>query len=167
MKRLGNLAVAVLAVAVLAIVTLTPASAQQKTLKDAIAGAWEIVSLIDEYDTGRKNNPWGAGLKGRIMFDGAGQFSQIIIGEKQESMKLPDPRRPDALVVAYFGTYTVNEGDKTISMKLERATNSSRDGSEQKLTVKSSTEDTLVLVGSPRKDQHGTFSPHFELRRAK
>lgn len=141
--------------------------AEDKPLKDALAGAWAIVSLTDEYDTGKKNNPWGAGLKGRITFDGAGQFSQIIIGEQQESMKSPDPRRPDALTVAFFGSYTVTEGDKTIVMKLERGTNSSRDGSEQKLTVKSSTADTLVLVGSPRKDQHGTFSPHFELRRAK
>ena len=73
----------------------------------------------------------------------------------------------DAIAVAFFGSYTVNEGDKTIVMKLERGSNSSRDGSEQKLTVKSSTGDTLVLVGSPRKDQHGTFSPIFELRRAK
>jgi len=155
------------AVALLWAAPLGASWAQEKPLKDAIAGAWAIVALTDEYDTGKKNNPWGAGLKGRIMFDGAGQFSQIIIGEKQESMKSPDPRRPDALAVAFFGSYAVNEGDKTIVMKLERGSNSSRDGSEQKLTVKSSTGDTLVLVGSPRKDQHGTFSPIFELRRAK
>ena len=155
------------AVVVLCAAPLCTLQAQDKPLKDSIVGAWTIVSLTDEYDTGRKIETFGAGLKGRIMFDGAGQFSQIIIGEKQASMKTPDPRRPDALIVAYFGSYSVNEGDKTISMKLERHTNSFRDGSEQKVTVKSSTADTLVLVGSPRKDQHGTFSPHFELRRAK
>ena len=154
-------------VVVLCAAPLGTLQAQDKSLKDSIVGAWTIVSLADEYDTGRKIETFGAGLKGRIMFDGAGQFSQIIIGEKQESMKTPDPRRPDALIVAYFGSYSVNEGDKTISMKLERHTNSFRDGSEQKVTVKSRTADTLVLVGSPRKDQHGTFSPHFELRRAK
>lgn len=142
-----------------------PSWSQQKALKDTIVGAWLISSLIDVYEDGRKNNPWGAGMKGMIVFDSSGWFSQMIIGEKQESMKSSDPRRPDALIVAYYGTYTVNEADKTVSMKLVRATNSSRDGSEQKLTIEASTGDVLVFVGSPRKDQQGTFSPHFELKR--
>jgi len=140
--------------------------AQQKTLKDTIVGAWEMTSVIDEYEDGKKNNPWGAGMKGMLVFDSKGWFSQMIIGEKQESMKSPDPRRPDALAVAYYGTYSVNEADKTVSMKLVRAANSSRDGTEQKLTIKASTANSLTLVGSPRKDQQGTFSPHLVLKRA-
>jgi hypothetical protein len=140
--------------------------AQQRTLKDTLMGAWEMTSVIDEYEDGKKNNPWGAGMKGMLVFDSKGWFSQMIIGEKQESMKSPDPRRPDALAVAYYGTYSVNEADKSVSLKLIRAANSARDGSEQKLIIKASTADTLTLIGSPRKDQQGTFSPQLQLKRA-
>jgi hypothetical protein len=152
------------------VLMLMPAAgspAQEKPLKEAIVGAWSLTSVFDEYESGQKNNPFGTGVKGSLMFDSSGRFSQIVIGERQDDMKQADPRRPDALAVAYFGTYTVSEADKIVSMKLERAANSSRDGAELKLTIKSISADALSFVGSPRKDQRGTFSPHLELKRAK
>jgi hypothetical protein len=142
------------------------AVSQQKSLKDTIAGSWSITSISDQYENGKKNNPWGAGLKGNIAFDGAGRFSQIIIGEAQPAMKTAEPRKPDALVVAYYGSYTVNEGNKTIACKLDGASYSPRAGTQLTWTV-ASKGDTMSLVGSPRKDQEGTFSPHLELKRTK
>jgi hypothetical protein len=142
------------------------AVSQQKSLKDTIVGSWSITSVVDQYESGKKNNPWGAGVKGQLMFDGAGRFSQIIIGEAQPAMKTADPRKPDALVVAYYGSYTVNEGSKTIAQKWDGASYSSRVGSQFTWTV-AIKGDTVSLVGSPRKDQEGTFSPHLELKRAK
>ena len=34
-------------------------------------------------------------------------------------MKTDDPRKPDAMVVAYFGSYTVDEAGKKITGKIE------------------------------------------------
>ena len=99
-------------------------------------------------------------------FDAAGRFSQIIIGDAQPAMKTPDPRKPDAPVVAYYGNYTVNEGAKTIAVKVDAGSYSPRAGSELTWTVEIK-GDTLSLVGSPRKDQEGTYTPRVELKRAK
>ncbi|HXM81658.1 MAG TPA: lipocalin-like domain-containing protein [Burkholderiales bacterium] len=138
---------------------------QQKSLKDTIVGSWSITSVIDQYENGKKSNPWGA-VKGNVSFDGAGRFSQIIIGEAQPAMKTAEPRKPDALVVAYYGGYTVNEGTKTIAAKIDGASYSPRLGTPQTWTV-AIDGDTVTLVGSPRKDQEGTFTPRLELKRAK
>ena len=142
------------------------AVAQQKTLKETIVGTWSVASVSDHYEDGKKINPWGAGMSGNLTFDNSGHFSQILIGEQQPAMKSNDPRRADALAIAYFGSYTVNEADKVVSVKVEHATNSSRNGADQKWTVTISA-DALSLVGSPRKDDKGTFSPHLEVKRAK
>ena len=117
---------------------------------------------------GTKLNPWGDGMKGAFTFDKNGRFTQIFIGEKQAAMKTDDPRRADALTLAFIGSYSVSEGDKVISVRNERATNSIRDRAEQKWTVTSFGDDAMTLVGAtPRKDLHGTFIPHVELKRAK
>jgi hypothetical protein len=156
------LVVAALGLAVLPGIAL----GQQKSLKDTIIGSWSITAVVDQYQSGKKINNWGT-VKGNVSFDAAGRFSQIIIGDAQPAMKTADPRKPDAPVVAYYGSYTVNEGAKTIAGKLDGASYSPRVGSEQTWTVEAIKGDTLTLVGSPRKDQEGTFSPRLELKRAK
>jgi hypothetical protein len=79
-------------------------------------------------------------------------------------MKTDDPRKPDAPVVAYYGSYTVDEAGKKIIGKIEAASYSSRANSETMWTVQGS-GDNLTLIASPRKDQHGTFIPKLEVRR--
>lgn len=141
------------------------AVSQQKSLKDTIVGSWSITSVVDQYESGKKINNWGT-VKGNISFDAAGRFSQIIIGDAQPALKTPDPRKPDAPVVAYYGTYTVNEGSKTIAIKLADASFSARAGTQQTWIVEIK-DDILSLVGGPRKDQEGTFTPRLEIKRAK
>lgn len=143
------------------------AASQQTSLKDTIVGSWSIATVIDQYESGKKLDNWGKGVKGNISLDAGGRFSQIIVGEAQPSMKTPDPRKPDAPVVAYYGTYTVNEGAKTVSFKLEAASYSPRVGTVNTWTVALKGNDAMTIVGSPRKDQEGTFNPRLELKRAK
>jgi len=157
---------AAVAVLPLAVASSSGALAQQKTIKEMIAGSWSIVSAIDKYEDGTSKNPWGPGVKGNTLFDGNGHFSQILISGPEASMKTADPRRPDAYVVAYYGTYTVNEADRSISTKLEYAAYSARAGAQFTWKV-SGSGDALTFVGSPRKDQHGTFSPIIEIKRVK
>ena len=103
-------------------------------------------------------------VKGQITFGRTGRFTQILVGPATAAMKTDDPRKPDALTVAYYGTYSVDEAGKKINAKVEAATYSARANSEQSWTVQGS-GDKLTLIGSPRKDQHGTFSPKLEVRR--
>jgi Lipocalin-like domain len=150
----------------LCIACVTGASAQNKSFKDALTGTWIIVSVFDQDEKGEKHNPWGNGIKGALMFDGKGRFAQIIIGERQAGLKSADPRKPDAPVLAYFGTYTVDETGTKVSVKLDQATNSIRNGASQSWTI-SGTGDKMTFVGSSRKNEKGTFSPHIDTIRAK
>ena len=152
-----------LAVAGLAIGTGL-AAAQEKPFKEAIIGAWIVTQVFDEYSNGEKRDNWGGPVKGQITFGRTGRFTQILVGPATAAMKTDDPRKPDALTVAYYGTYSVDEAGKKINAKVEGATYSARANSEQSWTVQGS-GDKLTLIGSPRKDQHGTFSPKLEVRR--
>ena len=137
------------------------ATAQQTSL----VGSWSVAAVVDQYESGKRINNWGT-VKGNISFEAGGRFSQIIIGDAQPALKSADPRKPDAPVVAYYGSYTVNEAGKTISFKLEAASYSPRVG----MPITSSFTidgDSMTLVGSPRKDQEGTFTPRLELKRAR
>ncbi len=51
-----------------------------------------------------------------------------------------------------------------INAKIEAATYSARANTDTSWTVEGS-GDTLTLVGSPRKDQHGTFTPKLQVKR--
>ena len=140
------------------------APAQEKSFKEAIIGPWIITSVFDEYQSGEKKDNWGGPVKGQLTFGRTGRFTTIIIGPSAASMKTDDPRKPDALVVAYYGSYTVDETGKKINGKIEGASYSPRVNMDTTWTVQGS-GDKLTLIGSPRKDQHGTFSPKLEVRR--
>ena len=141
-----------------------PEAAFGQSLKTAIVGTWVLTAVADQYDSGESVNNWGT-AKGNLTFNPGGRFSQIIIGDAQPALKSPDPRKPDAPVVAYYGTYSVNDATKTVSLNIEAASWSARVGTGQSLVVEIK-GDTMNLVGSPRKDQRGTFRPRLELKRA-
>jgi hypothetical protein len=149
----------VLASSVLAIV---PANAQ--ALKESLVGAWVITEVSDNYLNGEKRDNWGKPVTGQLMFDRNGRFTQTLIGPPVAAMKTDDPRKPDAFIVSFYGTYTVDEQAKTVSTKIEGASYSGRKGTTFTSTVQLS-GDKLTLVGSERKDQHGTFKPVIELKR--
>jgi hypothetical protein len=167
MNRRSILGLSAIAALGLALSTGTAAT-QERSLKETILGTWSVTSIYDLYEATQKRNPWGDGMKGTFTFDSNGRFTQIFIGEKQPSMKSEDPRRADALALAFIGTYTVDEGNRVIWVRNERATNSIRDSAEQKWKIVATSSDAMTLVGAtPRKDLHGMFVPHVEVRRAK
>jgi hypothetical protein len=141
------------------------AHSQDKSFKEMMMGAWLITSVQDETATGQKRDSWQGPASGQITFGRTGRFTQIILGQSVESMKGSDPRKPDKLVVAYFGTYSIDEANKKITGKVEAASYTPRANTEVTWTVRGS-GDTLTLVGSPRKDQHGEFTPVLQLKRA-
>jgi len=151
-------------IAMVALAAAMPATAIGQSLKSAVVGSWLVTSVVDQYDSGEKVNNWGK-AKGNMTFDAAGRFSQIIIGDAQPGLKTPDPRKPDAPVVAYFGTYTVDEAKKTLSFNIEAASYSARVGAAfpSSFEVKG---DVMTVVSGARKDQRGQFRPMIELKRA-
>jgi len=140
---------------------------QQKSLKDQLLGTWIFASVYDEYEDGKKVHTFGEKPRGQWTFGADGRFSEILAGEPREDLKGSDPRRPDAFMVAWYGTYTVNETDKTVTWKPEGGGYSPRFGTPSSIKITNVTADKLSYIGSPRKDHLGTFVPHAELTRAK
>jgi len=145
-------------------VAAVPCMALAQSLKSAIVGSWLVTSIVDRYDSGEQINNWGT-PKGNISFDAAGRFSQIIVGDAEPALKSADPRKPDAPVVAYYGTYSVNEATKTVTFQLEAASFSPRAGATFTSTVDIK-GGTMKIIGSGRKDQRGAFRPELEVKRA-
>jgi len=150
--------------AIVALAAAMPATALGQSLKSSIVGSWLVTSVVDQYDSGQKVNNWGH-AKGNMTFDAGGRFTQIIIGDAQPGLKTADPRKPDAAVVAYYGTYAVDESKKTVSFNIEAASYSARVGASFPSTFEVK-GDVITMVGAARKDQLGQFRPMLELKRA-
>ena len=136
----------------------------KKPLKEAIVGNWSYVLVHDHYVDGDIDSDWGSGMRGNLTFDNNGRFSEIIIGEARQELRSSDPRIPDALLVVAFGTYTVNEAERTIIARIERSGSSGRDGTEVRWAA-TFRGDRLHLVAPV--DHNRMFSQFIEVVRTK
>lgn len=138
---------------------------QQKLLKDRVVGAWKLVSLYSERPGGPRPAEWNRQVNGMAMFDAQGRFTWQLIGEARPESASKDPRQPDALVVSYYGSYTINEADQTIAFQIERASYSQNNGAQRSGKI-SITGDILEYVGRARVGADGKpFVPHLEFTR--
>lgn len=138
---------------------------QDGTLQKQIVGTWSLTTIYDEFAGGKKENPWGPGVKGSAMYDSGGRFSYMIISAGRAKAET-GPRTPVGQAIGYFGTYTVNEADKSVTWKIERATFPNWEGIERKgsMTIKG---DQMMQVSSPVPTPTGSFVPNIEWKRAK
>jgi hypothetical protein len=82
---------------------VTPSSAQSpaKSLKDELVGHWQLTAV-----TVNSRTPYGANPQGSMFLDAGGNFSVIVISSG------------DARSISYFGTYTVNDAAKSMTMHI-------------------------------------------------
>ena len=113
--------------------TLMPGSitAQQRSLKEQLIGTWTLST----------DATLGANPKGILIFDAGGRFTRI--GEKADRAKLKSaniseatPQEFRAAVLgsfgANFGTWSVNEADQSLIVRVEGALNPNLEGAERK-----------------------------------
>jgi hypothetical protein len=103
---------------------------QQKSAKDAIVGAWSLVSVTSEMDDGKKGEPFGPSPKGVIIFSNDGHFS--LFQSRAEIPKIAandrakaTPEEAQSIVassIAYYGTYSVDEQTKVMVVNLAAST---------------------------------------------
>lgn len=127
------------------------AIAQQKTLKEQIVGTWTAVSVQDTKSDGTKADSLGPNPKGTTIYEANGRYAFIItradlprVAANNRNQATADEAK--AIVsgsTAYFGTYTVNEVDKTVSLKVEASIFPNIIGSEQKRIITSITADEM------------------------
>ena len=144
MKRrniLGMAGMTLLACAVLA----GNAAAQQKTLKEQLVGAWTLVSTDATAKDGTKRQAFGANPKGILILDTSGRYAVVLGRPDRPKFKASDNFRLDTpaaefgeaarAFTAYFGTWSVNEADKTLIRQYEGALIPNEEGREIKSSV--------------------------------
>jgi hypothetical protein len=105
------------AIVALALVVAGPvaaALAQGSSLKDQLVGQWQLVSI------GINNAaPYGDSPTGSMLLDAAGHYSIIVISNG------------GARNISYYGSYTVDESSKSVTMHVAGGTRANADGQDQ------------------------------------
>jgi hypothetical protein len=116
---------------------------QQKSLKEQIVGSWTLVEAADIHADGTKTNPWGTSPKGAYMFGADGRFTQMLFHTDLPKIEnrmggTPDQNKAIAQgVVAMYGSYTVDEANRTVVVKFEGASFAKFVGTEGKRVITS------------------------------
>jgi len=117
-------------------------SANAASLKKEIVGAWTVVSVVNEQD-GKKTELFGSQPKGLFIFTADGHFSTGIVRQgrakfaKNDRMSGTEDENKASVqgTIATFGTYTVNEKDKTITVNIAGSNFPNWDGTSQTRTA--------------------------------
>src|SRR5262245_41894023 len=104
-----------------------PAYAQ--TAKDVV-GTWDYVSADTVSPDGKRSPTFGPNPKGIVVFAANGHYALIVTRSGQPkfaSNKRMEgtPEENKAIVqgsISHFGTYVVNEADKTITLHIQTST---------------------------------------------
>jgi len=133
------------------------ASGQQKTLKDQLVGAWTLVSDETTPPGGNKRESFGANPKGILILDAGGRYAMVQGRPDRSKFKETKNLRSGATAeefaaaarsfAANFGTWSVNEVDKTLTKRYEIALIPNNDADERKASV-SIAGDELTLAGT-------------------
>lgn len=112
----------------------------QTALKDQIVGTWTYVSVDLVRPDGAHVPLFGPNPQGQASFDGNGHY--ILMTARAGQAKFTSTNRMEGTpeenkavvqgTIAHFGTYTVDETNKTITFHIETSTFPNWNGTEQK-----------------------------------
>src|SRR3984893_17178418 len=138
------------------------AVAQQKTLKEQLAGTWSLASITTTRPDGTKGDSFGSNPKGAVSFENNGRLSFIITASNLPKFTSNDRATGTAdenktVVqgsIAYFGTYVVDEADKSYTTRVEGSTLPNWTGLAQKRMAVLSGND--LTINNPAGSGGGT-----------
>ena len=138
--------------AALALALTGGAAAQQaKNLKEQLVGTWEFVVAEVTAPDGKKSYPFGKSPKGVLIFTADGRFAQIHVGDvpriASNNRLTGTPEEYGAIMrgsLSVFGTYTVDEGKKTVTYKIASSTFPNWEGESQTRTIDRLTAEEFV-----------------------
>jgi len=127
------------AMSLLAIAIGVPAGTASAQVDKSLVGAWTIVSITFEQGD-KKAEPYGPEPRGTQMFDAAGRFAVIlargdlpkVASNNRETATAEESQKITHGSIAYFGSYTANETEKTMTLQIEGATFANWVGTTQK-----------------------------------
>jgi len=130
------------AVAGLTLVLCASEAAAQSSSASAqrqFVGTWSLVSIHYVEKDGRKIEPFGPGAKGMLVFDAGGRFATQVMAvdrppfaSNNRMIGTPEENKSvSQKVVAYFGTYTVDEANHVVTLHIEQSSFPNWNGTDQ------------------------------------
>jgi hypothetical protein len=106
------------------------AHAEQRSAKEQLVGAWELVAVTSEMDDGKSGEPFGPSPKGIIIFSNDGHFSLFQSRAEMPRIAANDRARATseeaqtivASSIAYYGAYSVDDAAKVMTVNLAGST---------------------------------------------
>ena len=151
MKRICTLTM----VAVLASFVAIAEPAKAQTLKQQLIGTWTFVQSTTKMPDG--SPVWGSNPKGLLIFTENGRYSSQIVRSDRAKFASNNratgtPEENKATVqgtIASFGTYSVDEANKTFTVRFEGSTYPNNEGTEQTRPVAISGDELKITNPSP------------------
>jgi hypothetical protein len=148
MMKLRTIAAAMLALALSAGAAAQPAN----SLKDQIVGSWNFVVAEVTAPDGKKSFPFGETPKGILIFTPDGRFAQIhVAGDvpriASNNRLTGTPEEYAGIMqrsLSVFGTYTVDEANKTVTYHIVSASFPNWEGEAQTRVIDKLTADEFV-----------------------
>ena len=138
------------------ILPLGGALAQQKTLKEQLVGAWNLVSSVTDLPDGTKQQIFGTTPKGILILDASGRYANVVGRPDRPKFQATSNVRTAATAEewaaaardfgANLGAWSVNEADKMLIRKLEIALIPNNDTQETKAAVTLAGDDLTLTV---------------------
>jgi hypothetical protein len=127
-----------------------PTPTPQTTSKDLV-GVWKLVSITIERD-GKKIDFYGPNPQGQLIYEANGRVSNIITRSglpkfASDSRQLGTPEENAEVVegsIAYFGTYSVDEAAKTITLHIESCSYPNLNGLDRKSSFNLSGDELTI-----------------------
>jgi Lipocalin-like domain len=167
----------VCAITALGLAVLPGASvAQQKAMKDQLVGTWTL--LLTDYVTadGTHVPGFGPNPSGSVIFSPDGHYSLQIMraslpkfaSNNREKGTPEENKAVAAGIITHFGTYSVNEADKSLNFRIESSSFPNWSGTLQKRPVTALTDDVLTYTTpNPSGDPSTNVRSELVWRRAK
>jgi Lipocalin-like domain len=139
MTRFGKVTMATTTLLLLGAASLAgDALGQQKELGKQLVGTWEFVSSTSQGEGG--SSLWGDKPKSLLVFTDNGRYSLTILRSdvpkfaSNNRLKGTAEENKAAVqgVTTHFGRYSVNEADKTLTLRIEGSAYPNMIGTEQK-----------------------------------
>lgn len=147
-------------------------SAQHSSLKEQLVGTWVLVRCEVVAPNGATSplvagsNPAGQYIfteDGYFSFQAAAEFGKFLSNDRMKTTSEEDKAAVQGSI-AYFGTYTVDEMNKTIAVHIERSSFPNQNGSDGKRVITTLTADEMSYINPGRR---GGGSIHCTYKRAK
>lgn len=124
-----------------------------QTLKQKLVGVWNYAATYNVTADGKRFDPQGGHGTGQFVLDPGGRFSWILIRNdiprvKSNNRLNATPAEHKAIsqgVLAFYGTYTVDEAASTMTMRIEHCSFPNFNGAEQKRTLQLEGDQLTVI----------------------